>query len=131
MAAAGGGARGGLSRAGRREVVCVAGRGRGGWWRLAECAARGLPLALFYPQVGEPIDRRVFSACSGCAVRAECLGEAMASEPDRAGRRFGVWGGLTARQRTMLAAGQQVGPFIPAGRRRRERARSVRARESA
>jgi hypothetical protein len=101
------------------------------WWRFAECASRGLPLALFYPQVGEPIDQRVFSACSGCEVRAECLREAMANEPDRAGRRYGVWGGLTAKQRTMLAAGQQVQPFIPTARRSRKRARSAQAREPA
>jgi hypothetical protein len=86
---------------------------------------------LFYPPVGEPIDQRVFSACSGCGVREECLREAMANEPDRTGRRYGVWGGLTAKQRTMLAAGQPVKPFMPTARRNRKQARSVEAPESA
>jgi len=37
--------------------------------------------------------------CAGCAVRAECLQEAL----DR-GERFGVWGGLSEGERRALAA---------------------------
>ena len=37
--------------------------------------------------------------CRGCEVRAECLQEAL----DR-GERFGVWGGLSERERRTLAA---------------------------
>ena len=97
----------------------------GRWWRRAECAARGLDLPLFFPGVGQPIDERVFSACSACQVRAQCLRDAMANEPDVHGRRYGIRGGLTAKQRTNLAAGKTVKFLIPTSMRNKQRQRWV------
>ncbi len=39
------------------------------------------------------------SICGTCPVRAECLDEAM-----RSGERFGIWGGMTERERRSAAA---------------------------
>jgi WhiB family redox-sensing transcriptional regulator len=38
--------------------------------------------------------------CQTCPVRMECLKEAVAFEPP--GERYGVWGGLSARERDQL-----------------------------
>jgi hypothetical protein len=83
------------------------------WQARAECAIRRLDPELFFPELGEPIDARVFSACSACQVRAICLGTAMAFEkasvpPGGRIRRHGVWGGLVPKQRTRVARGKRV-----------------------
>jgi transcription factor WhiB len=106
-------------------------RTSGGWRQRAECAARGLDPELFYPQVGQVIDQVVFSACSACAVRRECLREAMATEPDVHGRRYGILGGLTARQRTNLAAGKPVKTLVKTRIRNAERRRTAAGRAAA
>lgn len=41
--------------------------------------------------------REARAVCSGCPVRLECLAEALDSRAD-----FGVWGGLTERERRAL-----------------------------
>ena len=70
-----------------------------GWGRLAECKRRDLPPQLFFPRPKQTIDPRVFSACSACRVRRQCLTAALRLERATAlgGRilRYGVWGGLT------------------------------------
>ena len=52
---------------------------------------------MFFPDKGESA-RPAKRVCAGCEVRAECLQEAL----DR-GERFGVWGGLSERERRALA----------------------------
>lgn len=61
------------------------------WYRQAAC--RGLDPDLFYPGRGESAEpaRKV---CAGCPVSAECL---TAAEDQL--EKFGVWGGLSERQR--------------------------------
>lgn len=103
-------------------------RARLGWWHRAECHVRNLDPRLFFPAPGQPIDECVFSACGACQVRRECLRDAMANEPDISGRRHGIWGGLTARQRTLLAAGKPVKFLIPTSMRNRQRRRAVASR---
>lgn len=51
---------------------------------------------LFFPERGSPGDsaKRV---CVTCDVRLECLEYALAN-----GERYGIWGGLTERERTRL-----------------------------
>lgn len=51
---------------------------------------------LFFPERGSPGDsaKRV---CVNCEVRLECLEYALAN-----GERYGIWGGLTERERTRL-----------------------------
>jgi len=65
------------------------------WRELALCAQTDPEL--FFPGKGQPV-RPAKRVCAGCEVRAECLQEAL----DR-GERFGIWGGLTARERRALA----------------------------
>lgn len=65
----------------------------GAWWDSAACKGRG---DLFYA-TDQFSQRLAVAVCRSCAVRAECLADAMATEPP--GPRFGVIGGLTAEQR--------------------------------
>lgn len=83
------------------------------WQERAECVIRRLDPALFFPGISEPVDPAAVSACSACKVRGACLRWAMRAEAASApaGSRIyrnGVWGGLTARQRSNLAAGKPV-----------------------
>ena len=65
------------------------------WRELASC--RGKPTSLWYSF--DPLEVSIACAvCRSCPVRSECRAEGM-DEP-------GVWGGVTAEQRTQL--GQHV-----------------------
>lgn len=69
------------------------------WQERALC--RGEDLTLFFGPDGETrAEREEREAeakwlCGGCPVRAECLAEALREPPQ-----FGVWGGMTADERT-------------------------------
>jgi WhiB family transcriptional regulator, redox-sensing transcriptional regulator len=76
-----------------RYLVSLAGQ-RGGWQELALCAQ--VDPELFFPDKGES-SRPAKRVCGACEVRAECLHDAL----DR-GERFGVWGGLSERERRVL-----------------------------
>lgn len=107
-----------------------------GWERFSECVIRGLDPDLFYPVDGEEIDRAVFGACNACQVRQLCLDRAMEMEtparsPDGKVRRYGVWGGLTPRQRSFLANGKHVSLIRPTRDRNRYRRQRTAAREAA
>jgi len=71
-----------------------------GWRDEALCAQTDPEL--FFPEQGESVAaaKRV---CAGCEVRAECLQYALDNR-----ERFGVWGGLSERERREL--GQQPNP---------------------
>jgi len=73
------------------------------WQRYAHCRAAGA--ALFFPdEDGAHSYSRARGVCAGCAVRAECLDDAMAREGDADhGGRAGLWGGLSPDQRAALA----------------------------
>lgn len=64
------------------------------WQDAAECQNHDPDL--FFPERGSPGDsaKRV---CVTCTVRLECLEYALAN-----GERYGIWGGLTERERTRL-----------------------------
>lgn len=71
------------------------------WRRGANCA--GVDPELFYPQRGgskvlqaEQI-RQAKAVCDGCAVRAQCLTEALERQEP-----WGIWGGLSERERRRL-----------------------------
>jgi len=68
---------------------------RPAWHDLARCAETDPEM--FFPEKGEST-RPAKRVCAGCEVRAECLQDAL----DR-GERFGVWGGLSERERRVLA----------------------------
>ncbi|MFJ5802703.1 WhiB family transcriptional regulator [Streptomyces decoyicus] len=53
---------------------------------------------LFYGTAAEQATAK--AVCFGCSLRADCLADAL----DR-GERFGVWGGLTTKERSRLKAG--------------------------
>ena len=64
------------------------------WAVFASCRDRD-PDA-FFPATPEG-ERAAIRICQGCAVRTECLEFALES-----GVRFGIWGGLTEKQRRSL-----------------------------
>ncbi|WP_075827345.1 WhiB family transcriptional regulator [Cellulosimicrobium sp. CUA-896] len=65
-----------------------------GWQERALCAQTD-PEA-FFPEKGGST-REAKKVCTGCDVRAECLEYALAND-----ERFGIWGGLSERERRKL-----------------------------
>ena len=65
-----------------------------GWQDRALCAQTD-PEA-FFPEKGGST-REAKKVCTGCDVRAECLEYALAND-----ERFGIWGGLSERERRKL-----------------------------
>jgi WhiB family redox-sensing transcriptional regulator len=65
---------------------------RGQSWRL-RAACRDEDPGLFFPELGESAEAAK-QVCAGCPVKAQCLAFAVAS-----GERFGVFGGLSERER--------------------------------
>ena len=68
--------------------------GRDTWRQAAAC--RNGPSADFYPET-EAEARPAKRICAACPVRQLCLDTAL-----RNGERYGVWGGLTERERIRL-----------------------------
>ena len=64
-------------------------------WRLNALCAETDPEA-FFPEKGGST-REAKRVCIGCDVRAECLEFALAGD-----ERFGIWGGLSERERRRL-----------------------------
>ena len=65
-----------------------------GWQERALCAQTD-PEA-FFPEKGGST-REAKKVCTGCEVRGECLDYALAHD-----ERFGIWGGLSERERRKL-----------------------------
>lgn len=65
-----------------------------GWMRDGLCAQTDPDS--YYPEQGEST-AAAKQVCQGCPVRAECLAYALARN-----ERFGVWGGLSERERRPL-----------------------------
>jgi WhiB family redox-sensing transcriptional regulator len=80
-----------------------------GIWML-EANCRGRTHLFFAPDDAESrAERRrreaqAKSVCRECVVRVECLHEAFEAD-----ERFGIWGGLTERERRAARRGRQVG----------------------
>jgi WhiB family redox-sensing transcriptional regulator len=64
-------------------------------WRLDALCAETDPEA-FFPEKGGST-REAKRVCMGCSVRAECLESALTND-----ERFGIWGGLSERERRRL-----------------------------
>ncbi len=78
------------------------------WQAYAQC--RGTNADVFFPSLEEdptPAKR----VCDACPVRLACLGFAL-----RNGEKYGIWGGLTERERSRLSA-QEREEAIAEGRR--------------
>ncbi len=65
------------------------------WMDAALCAQ--VDPELWFPEKGGTV-RPAKELCGGCPVRAECLELALAGD-----ERFGIWGGLSERERRRLA----------------------------
>jgi WhiB family redox-sensing transcriptional regulator len=71
------------------------------WIEQGEC--RGLPTAWWYPPApitpeASSLMRKAKRICFTCKVRAECLDAGM-------GEDYGIWGGLSPKQRQRLRKG--------------------------
>lgn len=66
------------------------------WMREAACRGHGFDIWFPTDEVGEQADA-ARQVCAGCAVRPECLAYALDG-----GIRHGLWGGLSARERSAL-----------------------------
>ncbi|NCZ89429.1 MAG: WhiB family transcriptional regulator [Actinobacteria bacterium] len=64
------------------------------WQDQANCL--GVDPDLFFPERGAST-REAKEVCKGCVVRDECLEYALAN-----GEKFGIWGGLSERERRKL-----------------------------
>lgn len=76
-----------------RLLTSVAGT-RPEWWEWAACL--GIGHAMFFAERGEST-RGAKEVCGRCSVQEECLDYAL-----RTRQRFGIWGGLSERQRTQI-----------------------------
>lgn len=61
------------------------------WQDYANC--RGADADLFFPERGAST-RKAKAICAACEVRSDCLDFAL-----RAGEKFGIWGGMSERER--------------------------------
>ena len=75
--------------------------GRPGWQRWAAC--RGVDPALFFIERGEP-PGPARSVCRSCVVREQCLDFSLAN-----GEKYGIWGGLTERERRTVRRQRKQG----------------------
>jgi len=93
----------------RHQALAAPARFAARWRELAAC--RGSDLGVFFPERGETAGpaRRV---CAACPVRQPCLDYAITNRIA-----YGVWGGLTERERRALRS-----RWVRASRRDRDRA---------
>jgi WhiB family redox-sensing transcriptional regulator len=80
-------------------TVIEGGAGEEPEWQERALCAQTDPEA-FFPEKGGST-REAKRICSGCDVRAECLDYALAHD-----ERFGIWGGLSERERRRLRRGE-------------------------
>src|ERR1700728_389916 len=75
-------------------VSLLYGRQNKGWQSRANCM--GVDPELFFPERGAST-REAKEVCRGCVVREDCLEYAVAN-----GEKFGIWGGLSERERRRI-----------------------------
>jgi WhiB family redox-sensing transcriptional regulator len=71
-----------------------------GWKRQANCM--GVDPDLFVPERGSST-REAKEVCRGCVVREDCLEFALEN-----GEKFGIWGGLSERERRRIRRRRNV-----------------------
>ena len=64
------------------------------WWDYANCL--GVDPDLFFPERGAST-KEAKEVCRGCVVREDCLEYARSH-----GEKFGIWGGMSERERRRL-----------------------------
>ncbi|GAB3854236.1 transcriptional regulator WblA [Nocardioides maradonensis] len=72
-------------------------------WALRAACQNGQADALFVKGAEQ---NKAKSVCSGCEVRAECLAEALDNQIE-----WGVWGGMTERERRALLRRRPTGSW--------------------
>lgn len=87
-------------------------------WRASALCAQ-TDTRLFYPEHGEPVSKAK-AVCQACPVRIECLEDAL----DRH-ERFGVWGGLTEKERRPIREARAAARRAERAARRAERVAKV------
>src|SRR5271166_4239612 len=75
-------------------VALLYGRQEKSWQAQANCM--GVDPDLFFPERGAST-REAKEVCRGCVVREDCLEYALAN-----GEKFGIWGGMSERERRRL-----------------------------
>lgn len=75
------------------------------WRESGACA--DLPTAMFFPEDSHGVTRAK-AICATCPVCADCLQSAMDND-----ERFGIWGGLSERQRRFVRYQRNIG--VPQG----------------
>lgn len=70
------------------------------WQDYAKC--RGADADLFFPERGAST-RKAKAICAECEVREECLNYAI-----DVGEKFGIWGGMSERERRKLRRDRQI-----------------------
>jgi WhiB family redox-sensing transcriptional regulator len=75
-------------------VTLLYGRQERSWQAKANCM--GVDPDLFFPERGAST-REAKEVCKGCVVREDCLEHALAN-----GEKFGIWGGMSERERRRL-----------------------------
>ncbi len=76
---------------------------------VADANCLGVDPDLFFPGRGEP-SRPAKEVCAGCPVRVECLEFAMAPPVER----FGVWGGMSERERRRIRRQRAINRTVAA-----------------
>ncbi len=88
---------------------------------ISQAACRGADLSELFARGAA--QNRAKQICRGCPVRTECLADALDN-----GIEFGIWGGMTDRERRAL---RQRRPGVTSWRDLLERARDEHARQRA
>jgi WhiB family redox-sensing transcriptional regulator len=76
-----------------------------GWQDYANCL--GVDPDLFFPERGAST-REAKEVCRGCVVREECLEYALVN-----GEKFGIWGGMSERERRRLRRQRALARRVP------------------
>src|SRR5688572_31549703 len=77
-----------------RDITSVIAEGDRSWQDYANCL--GVDPDLFFPERGAST-REAKEVCRGCVVREDCLEFAITN-----GEKFGIWGGLSERERRRI-----------------------------
>jgi WhiB family redox-sensing transcriptional regulator len=77
------------------------------WQSKANCL--GVDPDLFFPERGAST-KEAKGVCKGCVVREDCLEYALAN-----GEKFGIWGGMSERERRRIRRARAIAARRPSG----------------
>lgn len=80
------------------------------WQEDAKCATDEFDVGDFFPPKHRHVRKTARELCEGCPVQAECLSFALTR-----GERFGIWGGLTERERRAVRRSRTGGALEETG----------------